>query len=1280
MTSTKHISKNLLGIFLTLCIMLTLTPAITMPAKAAPGDYDVGNIAVINDIITTNSISGMTLASVDGSSVPGDWTGIVDWDGAVTGQRITELQLLNIDLQSGMLDVSALDALEWLNCDANGYTQLTDLDVSSCTELTFLDCQNNALTALDLSSNTKLETLICSNNGLTTLDVTGFADLMYCDVTYNRFASESDVTGAAALPYFNGGWDDPSSDFYFAPQTIDVYNPIDITGHTAAWIESAIEASIINELSLGNDTLTVIGTESLIDELIYLNIPTDFTVVWEAEIEGTQFYIDYGGTLEIAVGGSIKHDNLPSSGVLIFVYDGELIVAGEIEATSDNCSAILVYTGHVYVYGSVAVMGDGTSAIDMGDGVVYIMGGSVSADGDYCRAIGIVFGNVIVYDGTITANSPVAACAAIYSNGISSINVMGGTLSAISGSTAYAIAYDSSNPGAAAYLTGTIANGDLFDNGGAAVIVEVDTLEIPMTWDGVEDGLTYKDNAVTGNATWDLSNTTPLILFSTGIGISWGSYEAGTLNAGDIAVINKMITDNGLMLTLADPADGSYVPYDWGGYISWATSATEKRITAIDVYNQGLYGTLDVAALDELIYLSCSTNDLTGINLTGLTNLTMLNCSDNAISNLDVSTLTTLEMLDYSYNMLPALDLTKNTALHAIACAGNNIQSIDLSANTLLEYIDVWDNLIDALDVSMLLELTYLYASINRLTSLDITQNAKLEDLDCSDNYLTDIDMSQNLLLENLGLGNNYLTTLDISANVELTILDCSNNLFTSLDVSHNVLLERLCCENNYLSALTGLAVTALDHINCSANQLTSIDVTGLVPSAVYVFDNYFTSETDVLGFPIALWDDISYIYNPQNTGTPPPVPTIVTFTAVQTGGTANTADTTGVEITFSIPVTGLTDINIDVDDDTGEVVANLASIDGLDETWTFEIDSVTTQGIIYVTVYDFDDFVVATPPQAVSVFKKAPPTPQLPTATDETEEETGKTTDLPGGATVTTPAGEDPIFGDDGIITLPGGGEITTAKGATIEAPAGTVISENGEVTFPDGTETVKATHKSGLTFNVNGNTVLALDADVAFGYFAVGASPFVDVPMDSWYYNYVMFTYSHGIMLGTGTEPMTFSPADNFTRGMMVTVLYRMSGSPDADDLDSLFVDVSDGKWYTDAVKWASDNGIVGGYGNGLFGTDEPITRQDAMVILMRYMDYMGINMPVTANYIFFADEGAISDYAKNALQTLFKLGIINGTGTNADGQVIVNPTGFASRAEISAIIARFIVLLSN
>ena len=307
--------------------------------------------------------------------------------------------------------------------------------------------------------------------------------------------------------------------------------------------------------------------------------------------------------------------------------------------------------------------------------------------------------------------------------------------------------------------------------------------------------------------------------------------------------------------------------------------------------------------------------------------------------------------------------------------------------------------------------------------------------------------------------------------------------------------------------------------------------------------------------------------------------------------------------------------------------------------------------------------------------------TPPTQTTTPETKNDAGKTTDLPGGSTIDTPPGQDPIINDDDSISLPGGGTITTPGnsdgkgGLTIVVPPGTVIDSDGRISFPQWSGGGRITYDSGQTFHIHEGAIIFLDEMVPLGYFIALDNPFGDVRANDWYYDAVIFAYSHGLMTGTSANPMTFSPNIATTRGMIVTILYRMAGSPDVSDLANPFGDVPGDKYYADAVKWAAANGIVSGYGDSRYGPEDNITREQLAVILNNYIKYAGLTLPATREYTGFNDEADIANYAKEAIERFFMAGIISGKPGNT-----YDPQGSATRAEVATMIMRLLEAIAQ
>ncbi len=193
---------------------------------------------------------------------------------------------------------------------------------------------------------------------------------------------------------------------------------------------------------------------------------------------------------------------------------------------------------------------------------------------------------------------------------------------------------------------------------------------------------------------------------------------------------------------------------------------------------------------------------------------------------------------------------------------------------------------------------------------------------------------------------------------------------------------------------------------------------------------------------------------------------------------------------------------------------------------------------------------------------------------------------------------------------------------------------------------------------------TLVMLMSMLPISALAAGNLPFTDVKATDWFYDAVKYVYQEDLMNGTGDA--VFSPNGTTTRGMIVTILHRIEGLPLASGLE--FSDVTDNQYYTDAVKWASENGIVGGYGNGKFGPNDAITRQQLATILFRYADFSGKNTILRESLGTFKDAGRVADYAVDAMQWAVAEDLIKGS----DGYL--SPNGFATRAQVATILERF------
>ena len=205
-------------------------------------------------------------------------------------------------------------------------------------------------------------------------------------------------------------------------------------------------------------------------------------------------------------------------------------------------------------------------------------------------------------------------------------------------------------------------------------------------------------------------------------------------------------------------------------------------------------------------------------------------------------------------------------------------------------------------------------------------------------------------------------------------------------------------------------------------------------------------------------------------------------------------------------------------------------------------------------------------------------------------------------------------------------------------------------------------------LTENRDGTYSFTMPSGTANVYvrFSGSGLPFADVPSGSWYYDDVAYVYDTGLM--TGLTATAFGPNLSTTRGMIVTILWRMENEPAAKH-GCPFADVRRGSYYEQAIAWASENGIVTGFDASTFAPDRAITREQLAAILFRFAAYRGMDaVTLRENLSSFQDQAAISAYAVSALNWAVGEGLMQGTGDKLE------PTGNATRAQVAAMLRRF------
>jgi len=265
-----------------------------------------------------------------------------------------------------------------------------------------------------------------------------------------------------------------------------------------------------------------------------------------------------------------------------------------------------------------------------------------------------------------------------------------------------------------------------------------------------------------------------------------------------------------------------------------------------------------------------------------------------------------------------------------------------------------------------------------------------------------------------------------------------------------------------------------------------------------------------------------------------------------------------------------------------------------------------------------------------------------------------------------------------DSVVLSTGSSFILLSGTATLTAVDGTVI----DVTAGQEAVSEERINQQRRYFCVEDSTAVFTANSASIGqvdgYYIINTAipnrphpVFRDVMEKDWYYSAVDFVYKNNLFGGTASN--TFSPSVSMTRGMFVTVLYRLEGEP-VVGTGGQFADVRDTSlYYYDAVTWANANNVVLGYSNGTFGPNDPVTREQMATIIYRYAEYKQRNMTESGSaYDTFPDRGNVSGYAAAAMRWTVSWGIINGS----NGRLL--PRNTATRAEVAQIIMNYVTII--
>lgn len=639
-------------------------------------------------------------------------------------------------------------------------------------------------------------------------------------------------------------------------------------------------------------------------------------------------------------------------------------------------------------------------------------------------------------------------------------------------------------------------------------------------------------------------------------------------------------------------------------------------VKKIEANNMGIKSLEGVGFFTALETLKCWDNELTGLDLSKNTALKDLQCSNSKLQSLDLSQNPNLTQLYCGRNPLTTLDLSKNAKLKVLNCSGfanrrTKLTELDLSQNTALESLDCSINELKQLNVSGCTALKKLSCSSNQLTTLDVSKNVNLTFLNCGSNQLTALDVSNNPKLEDLSCDYNSLTLLDLSKNPELEILSCRKNGFTSLDLDANKKIGEkiLYLENQFYHKGVLNAGETFDMKTLPGSFDPSrtknwiggtVDAAGILTvdaDATEVTYDYQTKSGNT---------DAKYLMscklNVKGSTTP-----VAKYAISVTGGIANlakAAEGSVVTLTADTPAANMHFARWEVE--SGSEAVTFANATNSTTTFPMPAGEVKVKAVfeadeIMVPIqYDVSVLNDGNGKAFASPAKAAADTAITLTATPNAGYHFKAWRVILGGVTITdnkfTMPAEDvevqAVFEKDAPIS----------KHPFLDVPAGAYYED--AVVWAVGKGITSGTNAT--TFDPNGTCTRA--QAVTFLWRAAGSPtpktklmPFPDVPVGSYYWNAVLWAIEQGIT--EGTSYLTFSPNDSCTRAQIVTFLWRAKGNP-AVSGNAPFTDVAPDAYYAAAVTWAEKNGITGGIGNGLFGSNNTCTRAQIVTFLYRAM----------------------------------------------------------------------------
>jgi Leucine-rich repeat (LRR) protein len=249
------------------------------------------------------------------------------------------------------------------------------------------------------------------------------------------------------------------------------------------------------------------------------------------------------------------------------------------------------------------------------------------------------------------------------------------------------------------------------------------------------------------------------------------------------------------------------------------------QITNLNVSNSQITSLDGILSFTNLVFLNCSNNQLTTLNLQGMIDFKSLDCDNNQLSTLNLQALTNFEVLHCENNQLTSLNLQSLTNLKYLYCRNNQISNINIQGLLNLFYFYCDNNQITSLNLQGLNSLNRIYCDNNQLSTIDLQGLTNLGIFKCDNNQISNLNFQGLGNVNYISCVNNQISVINVQGLNQLSSFYCSNNQLTSLNLQDLISLEYLYCSNNQLTSFNVQGCTFLNYLNCSNNQLTTLDL-----------------------------------------------------------------------------------------------------------------------------------------------------------------------------------------------------------------------------------------------------------------------------------------------------------------------------------------------------------------------------------------------------------------------------------------------------------------------